>query len=73
MDGGAMSEERPKQRRGFALMTPERLKEISRAGGRRAHALGNAHEFDAKEAQAAGRKGGLAAAETRRRSRRERP
>ena len=36
------------------------VSEISRKGGRAAHAAGTAHEFTSDEARAAGRKGGLA-------------
>jgi general stress protein YciG len=44
--------------RGFASMDPERQREIASEGGRAAHASGNAHEFDSREAAEAGRKGG---------------
>ena len=47
--------------RGFAAMNPDRVREISRLGGKAAHQKGVAHEFTREEAQAAGRKGGLAA------------
>ncbi len=49
-----------RQRRGFAVMDVERVREIARAGGLAAHVAGTAHEFNAEEARAAGRKGGLA-------------
>jgi general stress protein YciG len=42
-------------------MSPDRVREISRLGGKAAHQKGVAHEFTREEAQAAGRKGGLAA------------
>lgn len=42
--------------RGFASMDPERQREIAAEGGRAAHASGNAHEFDSKEAREAGSK-----------------
>lgn len=42
--------------RGFAGMDPARQREIASAGGRAAHASGNAHEFTSEEARAAGRK-----------------
>jgi hypothetical protein len=51
--------ETPKPR-GFATMNPERVREISRLGGRAAHKKGVAHEFTREEAKIAGRKGGLA-------------
>lgn len=47
---------RPKSRRGFASMDPQRQREIARLGGRASHASGNAHEFTSEEARAAGRK-----------------
>jgi general stress protein YciG len=55
-----------KKRRGFAAMSPEAVREISRKGGVAAHASGTAHEFSSEEARAAGRKGGLAAHAKRR-------
>lgn len=45
--------------RGFAALTPERRKEISRKGGVTAHVKGSAHEWDSTTAREAGRKGGL--------------
>jgi general stress protein YciG len=56
----ASSEARPKQRRGFACIDPERRREIARKGGRAAHAAGTAHQFTSDEARAAGKKGGTA-------------
>ena len=50
--------ETPKKRRGFALMSPERQREIARLGGRAAHARGAAHEWTPAAARTAGRKGG---------------
>ena len=47
-----------KNRRGFALMSPDRQREIARKGGKAAHEKGTAHEFTADEAREAGRKGG---------------
>jgi uncharacterized protein len=44
--------------RGFAALTPEQRREISRKGGISAHEQGKAHEFTAEEAAAAGKKGG---------------
>jgi general stress protein YciG len=55
---------RPKPR-GFAAMDPARVREISRAGGRAAHAAGTAHEFTSEEARVAGRKGGRASRSSR--------
>jgi uncharacterized protein len=50
----------PRQRRGFATMDREKVREVARHGGKAAHAAGTAHEFTSDEARAAGRKGGLA-------------
>ena len=58
---------RPRKRRdpgekrkpsGFALVDPERLREIAREGGLASHAQGKAHEFTSEEARQAGAKGG---------------
>ena len=51
--------ETPKSRRGFASMEPQRQREIASQGGRAAHELGVAHEWNRTEAQEAGKKGGL--------------
>lgn len=48
-----------KKKRGFACISPERVKEISSLGGKAAWANGKAHRFTSEEARAAGRKGGL--------------
>lgn len=42
-----------KKPRGFQILTPERRKEIATAGGRAAHASGNAHQYTPAEARAA--------------------
>lgn len=52
------SADRPKQRRGFAVMDRETLRAICAQGGRTAHANGRAHRFNAEEASRAGKKGG---------------
>ena len=49
-----------KKKKGFACMTPERVREIGRMGGRSAHAKGVAHQFTSDEAREAGKKGGKA-------------
>jgi len=46
--------------RGFASMDSNRRREIASKGGRAAHKKGAAHQWTREEAQAAGRKGGLA-------------
>jgi general stress protein YciG len=56
-----------RKRRGFAVMDPKLVSEISRKGGKAAHSAGTAHEFTSDEARAAGRKGGLASHAKRRR------
>jgi hypothetical protein len=49
---------RPKQHRGFAAMPPDKRREIASKGGRTAHEIGMAHQWDSDEARAAGKKGG---------------
>lgn len=51
--------------RGFAAISPERLREIASKGGKAAHAAGTAHEFTPEEGKAAGIKGGQKTAENR--------
>jgi general stress protein YciG len=51
---------RPKRRKGFAAMSPEKQRAIASKGGKRAHELGHAHRFTSEEASAAGKKGGAA-------------
>jgi uncharacterized protein len=53
---------KPKSRRGFAAMSPEKRAEIASKGGKAAHAVGKAHEFTSDEARVAGKKGGHVAA-----------
>lgn len=52
------SQTKPKKPRGFACLTPERRREIARAGGRAAQASGRGHRYTADEARAAGKRGG---------------
>ena len=52
-------------KRGFASMDPEQQKRIAREGGKAAHKLGVAHEFNSEEARQAGRKGGEAVSANR--------
>jgi uncharacterized protein len=49
---------KPKQRKGFAVMSRKLQKELAARGGRAAHAKGVAHQWTSEEARAAGRKGG---------------
>lgn len=48
--------------RGLAGVSPERRREIASMGGKAAQRKGTGHHFTSEEAQAAGRKGGNAAA-----------
>lgn len=59
-------EPRPKARRGFAAMSPEKQREIASLGGKAAQANGNAHRWTGEDAAAAGRKGGSASQASRR-------
>lgn len=45
-----------RSKRGFAVMNPERQREIARLGGVAAHRSGHAHQFTTEEARAAGKK-----------------
>jgi len=50
-----------KQKRGFALLTPEERFKVASKGGKTAHAIGKAHKWKpGKEASIAGKKGGEA-------------
>ena len=49
-----------KPARGFAVMAPERQREIASLGGRAAHERRTAHQFTDDETREAGRKGGAA-------------
>ncbi len=55
------------KKRGFAALTAEQIREISRKGGKAAHESGKAHVFSSEEARKAGRLGGKAV-HTKRRS-----
>ena len=48
-----------KQKRGFALLSKDRMREIASKGGKMAHLKGTAHEWTPEAARAAGQKGGL--------------
>lgn len=61
----AGSAPRGRSNRGFASMDRSKQREIASKGGRAAHEKGTAHEFDAGEARAAGRKGGVAVSKNR--------
>ena len=54
----AVSEEPPKQLRGFALFSDSRRSQVASLGGKAAHARGRAHKFTPDEARLAGKKGG---------------
>jgi len=49
----------PRGKQGFASMSLEKRQAIAGLGGKAAHAKGRAHMWTRKEAQIAGRKGGL--------------
>ena len=51
------------KKRGFALLTPEKRREIASRGGKASHAKGTAHEFTSEEAKVEGSKGGKRAHE----------
>jgi uncharacterized protein len=53
------------KKRGFATMSPERQKQIASQGGRTAHQLGTAHQWNREEARQAGRKGGQVSSKKR--------
>lgn len=55
----------PAKKRGFAAMDPAKQREIASRGGRKAHAIGKAHQFTSQEASVAGRLGGQAVAQDR--------
>jgi hypothetical protein len=44
------------RKRGFALLDPEKMKQVAALGGRTAHAAGRAHQFSREEARAAARR-----------------
>ena len=54
----AGAEQRPKQKRGFALLAPEDLQELARQGGRTSQANGTANRWTSETARVAGRMGG---------------
>jgi len=55
------AEEKPKKKRGFAAMDPDKVREIAQRGGVAVHAQGRAHKFTHDQAVVAGRKCGHAA------------
>ena len=56
--GKAATSKRKKGKQGFAALSNEERSRIAAKGGRAAHKKGTAHEWNSKEAAAAGRKGG---------------
>ena len=46
-------EQRTRQRRGFAAMSPEKQKQIASQGGKASHAGGKGHEWNSESARAA--------------------
>lgn len=55
----------PKQRRGFAVVDKEKMRQIASRGGKTAHAHGLAHKFTSEKAREAGKKGGAVTAANR--------
>ena len=47
-------------KRGFASMSPEKQRSIASKGGKAAHAIGKAYEWNSETGRIAGIKGGLA-------------
>ncbi len=56
LDESKQNGAKTKAKRGFAVMNPERQREIARLGGVAAHRSGHAHQFTTEEARAAGKK-----------------
>ena len=52
-------------KRGFASMDPQKQKDIASKGGKAAHQMGVAHEWNSEEARKAGRKGGESVSKNR--------
>ena len=48
-----MEQQRTRQRRGFAAMSPEKQKAIASQGGKASHAGGKGHEWNSESARAA--------------------
>lgn len=46
------------KKRGFASLSPERVRELASEGGKKAHENGTAHRWTREEAVVAGKKGG---------------
>lgn len=44
------------RKRGFALLDPDKMRQVAALGGRTAHAAGRAHQFSREEARAAARR-----------------
>ncbi len=58
-------EQKPKQRRGFACVKPEMMREIASQGGKAAHSNGTANKWTTDTARAAGKVGGSRTARDR--------
>jgi uncharacterized protein len=54
-----------KRKRGFALLDPEKRKELARRGGQTAHRLGHGHTFTQEERRKGGERGGHAVSRDR--------
>lgn len=60
-----MSDEPKKKLRGFAALSPEQRRAVSRKGGSTSAALGRSHRWTSEEAREAGKKGGASSARKR--------
>lgn len=60
------TEKRPKSQRGFALLSPERVREIARRGGKSVPNLKRSFSQNRQLAAEAGRKGGLSVPDAKR-------
>lgn len=56
-----------RSKHGFAGMDREKVREIARMGGKAVHRMGKGYKFDGETGKVAGRKGGIATAEKRKR------
>ncbi len=52
----ALSAKPARAKRGFAVLSPEKKREVASMGGKAAHEHGRAHRFTSEEARAAGKK-----------------
>mgnify|MGYP001627427757 CR=1 FL=1 len=55
-EADALTAKPARAKRGFAVLSPEKKREIASMGGKAAHEHGRAHRFTSEEARAAGKK-----------------